>query len=79
MLHVTCYNRGIAFITFETQEGADAALACNGEQLEGQTLKVMLYLCLLGFDRLAGSTQQVVLRACRCWPPLLQLVYQKQV
>eukprot|EP00775_Hariotina_reticulata_P009900 gene9899-10057_t len=31
--------RGIAFITFETQEGADAALACNGEQLEGQTLK----------------------------------------
>jgi len=32
--------RGIAFITFTTQEGADAALACDGEQLEGHTLKV---------------------------------------
>jgi hypothetical protein len=31
--------RGIAFITFATQEGYEAALACDGEQLEGQTLK----------------------------------------
>jgi len=32
--------RGIAFITFATVEGYHAALQCNGEQLEGQTLKV---------------------------------------
>ena len=32
--------RGIAFITFATQEGYEAALACDGEQLEGQVLKV---------------------------------------
>lgn len=32
--------RGIAFITFRTQEGYDAALACDGEALDGQTLKV---------------------------------------
>ena len=32
--------RGIAFITYATQEGYEAALACDGEQLDGQTLKV---------------------------------------
>jgi len=32
--------RGIAFITFKTQEGYEAALQCDGEQLDGQVLKV---------------------------------------
>ena len=32
--------RGIAFITFKSQEGYEAALACDGEQVDGQTLKV---------------------------------------
>lgn len=32
--------RGIAFITFASQEGHDSALTCDGEQCEGQTLKV---------------------------------------
>jgi len=51
-------RRGIVFITFEGQEGADAALACNGEQLEGQTLKVMLHLSLRDdVGVVAGSTQ----------------------
>jgi hypothetical protein len=42
LLLLLCFAcvRGIAFITFKTQEGADAALACNGEQVDGQTLKV---------------------------------------
>lgn len=32
--------RGIAFITFATEEGYEAALACDGEACEGQTVKV---------------------------------------
>jgi nucleolin len=32
--------RGIAFITFATEEGYTAALACDGEACEGQTVKV---------------------------------------
>jgi nucleolin len=32
--------RGIAFITFADEDGFHAALSCNGENLEGQTLKV---------------------------------------
>jgi hypothetical protein len=32
--------RGIAFITFASQDAADNALQYDGEQLEGQTLKV---------------------------------------
>jgi nucleolin len=32
--------RGIAFITFKEQAGYEAALACDGEALDGQTLKV---------------------------------------
>eukprot|EP00198_Chlamydomonas_reinhardtii_P009116 XP_001698453.1 predicted protein [Chlamydomonas reinhardtii] len=31
---------GTAFITFKTQEGYEAALACNGEMLEGRPLRV---------------------------------------
>lgn len=32
--------RGIAFITFSTEDGYEAALACDGEACEGQTVKV---------------------------------------
>lgn len=32
--------RGIVFITFTTTEGYEAALGCDGEQCDGQTLKV---------------------------------------
>jgi nucleolin len=34
--------RGIAFVTFKSEEGYQAALACDGEELEGHTLKVGL-------------------------------------
>jgi hypothetical protein len=33
-------RRGIAFITFASQQAADSALEYDGEQVEGQTLKV---------------------------------------
>jgi nucleolin len=45
--------RGIAFITFVDEEGYQAALACNGENLEGQTLKVMVGV--MGVMRAAGQ------------------------
>lgn len=32
--------KGIVFITFASEEATAKALECNGEQLEGQTLKV---------------------------------------
>jgi nucleolin len=48
------FTRGIAFITFKTQEGADAALACNGEQVDGQTLKVGTCAAARG-GRVVGS------------------------
>lgn len=32
--------RGLAFITFKTDEAYEGALACDGEQVEGQTLRV---------------------------------------
>ncbi|KAI8476218.1 MAG: hypothetical protein J3K34DRAFT_516642 [Monoraphidium minutum] len=35
--------RGIAFITYATPEGYEAALACDGEQVDGQTLKTPGY------------------------------------
>jgi hypothetical protein len=43
-------RRGIVFITFETQEGFEAALACNGETLDGQTLKVRVWQGMCGRD-----------------------------
>jgi len=31
---------GVMFLTFASEEGYEKALACNGEELEGRTLRV---------------------------------------
>lgn len=69
--------RGIAFITFTTQEGYEAALACDGEMVDGQTLKVrasrlqltrgMPVRCTWGFvDDCTAHTQSKCPRRCAC-------------
>jgi hypothetical protein len=52
-----CMRRGIAFITFATQQAADSALEYDGEQVEGQTLKVRraAACCMLPFFRYLGD------------------------
>ena len=36
--------QGMVFITFVDEEGYNAALACNGAELDGQTLRVRHFL-----------------------------------
>ncbi|GBF98079.1 hypothetical protein Rsub_10307 [Raphidocelis subcapitata] len=52
--------RGIAFITFKTQEGYEAALACDGEALDGQTLKVDKCKAAAGASKRGGSAPSAV-------------------
>jgi hypothetical protein len=47
--------RGIAFITFKEQAGFEAALACDGEALDGQTLKVGWGAACVGLGVWGGS------------------------
>ncbi|KAL4524982.1 hypothetical protein Ndes2526A_g07078 [Nannochloris sp. 'desiccata'] len=55
--------RGIAFITFATEEGYTAALACDGEACEGQTVKVQKWYDVAYVGNIAYEADEDAVRA----------------
>jgi hypothetical protein len=76
-----CCSRGIAFITFTSQDAADSALQYDGEQLEGQTLKVgQLLLQQLTTAWLPSKSRFGTMHeGGKCWPACAVLLTALQL